>query len=91
MRRPSRRCMRCGGRMIAAGRDMLPYLTRAALGQLSAERLSLAALGLRPGEIFTVQDERGVRHLELACEEREPAGTRRGNRSRAGDQERSAM
>lgn len=59
-----RKCGRCGQRMIAAGFDLLERLNFASVSRIALAR-SLRSLGLRAGDVFSI-DERSVeRHYEI--------------------------
>jgi len=62
------KCPRCGRRMIAAGSDVLERLSAAAVSRNELGR-SLASLGLRSGEVFSVGDDEGEFHYELGNSE----------------------
>ncbi len=59
-----RRCTACGARMVSAGIDTTDTL---ALSGLSAaqRRTSLYSIGLRSGDLFTVESDTGERHFEI--------------------------
>ncbi len=59
-----RRCAACGAAMRAAGFDMLEQLGAKDLPAALRER-PLRSLGLLPGDIVAVRDQRGDRYFEL--------------------------
>jgi molybdopterin/thiamine biosynthesis adenylyltransferase len=58
-------CARCGKRMIATGFDLLERLNVGSVTQADLMR-SLRSLGLRPGDVFSVGDDRREFHYEIA-------------------------
>ena len=64
LRAAQTKCPKCGRRMLAAGRDVLERLSAAVVSRNVLGR-SLASLGLRSGEVFSVGDGEGELHYEL--------------------------
>jgi molybdopterin/thiamine biosynthesis adenylyltransferase len=59
------KCRRCKGSMLAGGFDTTERLELASLSSALLDR-SLASLGFRAGEVFSVSDGRREKHFELA-------------------------
>jgi len=59
-----RRCRRCGSQMLAAGFDLTDRLIAGRLSPRELDR-TLAAIGLRPLDVFTVETDRSQLHFEL--------------------------
>jgi len=69
LRPGAQNCAGCGGRMMAAGRDLNERLEADALPR-KVENRSLHSLGFRPGDLFSVGNRRGELHFELDGDER---------------------
>jgi molybdopterin/thiamine biosynthesis adenylyltransferase len=61
------RCVHCGQRMVASGRDLSERLAEKALPQ-STLALSLHSLGFRPGDVFSVGGHKAELHFEIEVE-----------------------
>jgi hypothetical protein len=61
---PDRSCFECGGQMVATGADVIERIDGAALSPELLAR-SLESLGLRSGDVFTIESESGAAHFEL--------------------------
>jgi molybdopterin/thiamine biosynthesis adenylyltransferase len=60
-------CVRCGQRMVAAGRDLSERLERGCLPENVLAR-SLHSLGFRPGDVFSVGNRVAELHFEIDVE-----------------------
>ncbi|MEK6409093.1 MAG: ThiF family adenylyltransferase [Acidobacteriota bacterium] len=59
-----RKCGRCGQRMIATGFDLLERLNAATVSRNALAR-SLRSLGLRPGDVFSIDERSAEHHYEI--------------------------
>lgn len=60
-----RTCRECGGRMLAAGFDLVDRLSGDFVSREDLSR-SLGSYGFRPGDVFSLGDEEAESHYELA-------------------------
>ena len=64
LRATDERCLRCGQRMVAAGRDLSERLEVASLGRHVLAR-SLQSLGFQAGDVFSVGSREKELHFEI--------------------------
>jgi hypothetical protein len=64
IRLADRFCGRCNRQLLAAGFNMRAYVSAGALSARDAAR-SLASVGLRAGDVFSVSNGRREQHYEL--------------------------
>ncbi|MDT4953912.1 MAG: hypothetical protein QOJ02_2050 [Acidobacteriota bacterium] len=67
LRTTDERCVRCGQRMVAAGRDLSERLEMASLTEKALAR-SLHSLGFQAGDVFSVGNRAGELHFEIDVE-----------------------
>ena len=69
----TRTCARCGQGLVAAGLDLFERLDAAGLSPRQLGR-TLASIGLRPGDVFSVGDHSNETHFEICGDKASKSG-----------------